>query len=212
MGPARHVWVYDAYAKKWNKGTIAKGMTKVVLYNGTTVIGNTMPQKYNGRQFHHKRVEIMPTKVKRADRCFIPNPIVTAVYYTKPGMYGDYGHMLRDLRYKDWLLLYNENVEQYRNKNDLSGGGGNAIARPYRIIGKALGIPTGSLNTGGFRSLDEMVCGKTAREWIDESIESIIYLLLSKPNIIVLSYCTNNPALTMNEDDRYLIGMGIFRK
>lgn len=49
---------------------------------------------------------------------------------------------------KDTLFLYNENVEQFLNKKDVSPGGGNGVMRMYRADradgkqGSALGIPT----------------------------------------------------------------------
>ena len=121
----------------------------------------------------------------------------------------DFYMMINNEKYSDTLFIFNDNVEQAqsfisyvkliqnnefnsKNKehkklldNSGSGGGGNAIIRPYQILDRprSIGIPTGSITLGkGFKSLDEKVVvdGKklgSAKDMIDESLELLKFLV-----------------------------------
>lgn len=79
---------------------------------------------------------------------------IKAVQFEAPGRVGDYGWMLHQPQYAKAVMIFNENVEQLLSKST-SRGGGNAIARPYRQSGRAMGVPTGFLRSGGFVALEQ---------------------------------------------------------
>ena len=98
--------------------------------------------------------------------------VVEPVAFVGPNTHGDYGWQLEQPEYDRVLHIYNENVSQQRDKASTSRGGGNAVARPYRSLGKAIGIPTGQ-GGQGFSSLEESIGtgGETAKDVIDEAIK-----------------------------------------
>lgn len=138
---------------------------------------------------------------------------VHKVFYQGKGKHGDYAWMLQQPEYDSVLHIYNENLEQYRSKNDTRPGGGNACARAYRpspavpghLRGKAIGVPTGSRGYG-FRSLQDVVGGgtMTVQRVIDQAIQEVVQHVLANPGRFnVICYCVNSA-----HDD--LIGQGVF--
>jgi hypothetical protein len=100
---------------------------------------------------------------------------VIASIFTDPNKEGDFAWMIQQPQYRDALFLYNDNVE-HRLKS--IRGGGNAVIRPYNQynpnvkIPRSAGIPTGSLQNGGFKVLDE-----PTKKYIDDAIDNIKNLI-----------------------------------
>jgi hypothetical protein len=84
---------------------------------------------------------------------------------------GDFQWMIKQDEYKDILFIFNDN-EECHNTN--YRGGGNAVIRKYNIYNTKLekprsaGIPTGTLENGGYKELTDYV-----KKQIDTSIEEI---------------------------------------
>ena len=212
------VWVFDKKSNAWKKGSIVSGKgisKKVMLKNGTSLTGRTFPVKHNGRRAPSVPTEKIPPKRTgpRPGRFCVPKLKVDSVYFTRPNAHGDYGWQLRQSAYDKSLHVYNENLEQQRDKSNNFPGGGNACARPYRSTGKSIGVPTGGgMSFGGFSSLDQPVdpSGATAKDVIDESVQEILDHVVENPGRFdTLYYCVNDPH---RETDvrKDLIGMGIF--
>lgn len=109
------------------------------------------------------------------------------------------------------LFVYNENCEQWHNKQDLGRGGGNAAIRGYRRY-RAIGIPTGPRGGPGFDSLDTPVplsCKPytKAKGIIDAALEEICQRLRSHPELTEVRYSAD-PTVRVNGQLR--IGTGIF--
>jgi hypothetical protein len=96
------------------------------------------------------------------------------------------------------LFIYNENFNQFNDKNDLSQGGGNGFLRMYRQDNisnksknepkvKSLGIPTAS----GAESIDT----------VKESIDQIYNYIIMNQNITEIYY---------SADSNMGLGLGIF--
>ncbi len=72
--------------------------------------------------------------------------------------YGDFNFMIKQEEFNNSLFIFNDNVEDHFNSKK---GGGNAIIRKYNRHGeldkpRSAGIPTGSLENGGFDELNEI--------------------------------------------------------
>ena len=210
------VWVY--HKQVWLKGTIVDGGGRMrVRIDGTAApihVGKRciFPMKHGGRRLSKARGEVLPRKAHgaRPARFRVPKLCVEAVSYTGPDKIGDYSWQLSDEQQQDprfgrALHVYNENMWQQMDKTSHAPGGGNAVARPYRQLGRSIGMPTGE--HGGFNSLHEMLCsvGCTAKEAIDLATEEIIARVSEQPGRYdKIYYCKNA------DDDEELIGMGIF--
>ena len=92
--------------------------------------------------------------------------------FTEKEKYGDFLWMIHQPEYRDCLFLFNDNEE---SMNSCYRGGGNAVIRPYNIIGflslglekpMSAGIPTGRLGRGYTNLIESQVS-------IDYSIERI---------------------------------------
>ena len=85
------------------------------------------------------------------------------------GITGDFYIMIRDEAFKDCLFVFNDNFKQ---RNDLHAGAGNACIRPFKKSFQSIGIPTGwSIENGGFHKL-----GNEERKAIDLAIARICCL------------------------------------
>ena len=101
--------------------------------------------------------------------------------FDKPGRDGDFSLMSQQAENEKTLFIFNDNEEQFRAfvRGDSSGfskGGGNAAIRPLRGLKppRSAGVPTGTLNGGGYLRLDE-----ATKKVINESIAVIQELLNS---------------------------------
>ena len=108
--------------------------------------------------------------------------IVIGIVFKKRNKVGDFSWMIKQQQYNKTLFIYNDDIE---SRNKYHKGGGNAIIRPYnqynpRIkIPRSVGIPTGSLKTGGFTTLDDVT-----KKFIDDSIEDIENIEVSDDTVI----------------------------
>ena len=208
----RKASVIDNNARKGKVRVHIDGESKTILVAKNCI----MPMKHNGkRRYKARRAEVVPGKKvagSRPERFRPPKVKVEAVVFTGRGRPGDYGWQLEekqqlDPRFGRALHVYNENLHQQIDKTSIVPGGGNAIARPYRTMGRSIGIPTGW--RGGFRGLDEKCTGPgfscTAKEAIDVAIGEIVTQVCDNPERYdTLFYCTNAG------DGEELIGNGIF--
>lgn len=98
------------------------------------------------------------------------------------------------------LFIYNENFDQYNDKDDISSGGGNGFLRSYRIDNEinqslsqpkvqSLGIPTACYN------------GNESMDIVKESINLIYNYINSNDNITDIYY---------SADNNMGLGLGIF--
>jgi hypothetical protein len=100
---------------------------------------------------------------------------VIASIFTDPNKEGDFAWMIQQPQYSNALFLYNDNVE---HRLKFIRGGGNAVIRPYNQfnpnvkIPQSAGIPTGSLQNGGFKVLDP-----STKKYIDDAIDNIKNLI-----------------------------------
>ena len=111
------------------------------------------------------------------------------------GQEGDFGWMLNQPEYDDAFFIFNDNEEQFVthqiDPTDSYGcqvGGGNAVIRPYQCQTppRALGIPTGKLNGGGYQQFTPYV------KWlIDQGIKQIKQLV-SDNDYTRVFYSTDN--------------------
>ena len=129
------------------------------------------------RRKHRSRAERAP--ICKASRGVVRIPVVVKEVFQGLGRVGDFNHELRsDYR---TLFVYNENAYTQTDKLQNYPGGGNAIIRPFRPSGRAIGVPTGFDN--GFRSLDEQDPQfGSARTMIDEAIGEIVEHVAANPN------------------------------
>ena len=201
---------------KWRAASVVKVTPKTIVVSidgskHTLPYARTQKLKKCQPRVRTGRAEVMPAKMTgpRPARALIPTVRVEAVTFTRPCTHGDYGWQLEDAqqadpRYGRALHIYNENLHQQMDKTNNSAGGGNAIARPHRPAGKAIGMPTGEY--GGFESLDER-CSSfniTAKQAIDDAAAEIVEQVVDNPaRYDTVFYC-------VNRDDPWLIGAGIF--
>lgn len=99
---------------------------------------------------------------------------ITGIKFVKPNQYGDFNWMCKQEEFANSLFIFNDNTE-FHNTNRT--GAGNAIMRKYNKYSNlpvplSAGIPTGSLQFGGF---DEF--NKNVKQIIDNSINEIIELI-----------------------------------
>jgi hypothetical protein len=129
-------------------------------------------------------------------------------------VFGNYGRMLMDPEiYERAVCVFNDNTGQFLQfgQNPFeqqAAGGGNACARPYQHLGHSIGVPTGP-----FRSLTETHpvffdgwLTFTSKDIIDDSMNRIICLFLSRPEKDILYYCVNSS----DPPDSRRLGLGIF--
>jgi hypothetical protein len=96
------------------------------------------------------------------------------VKFAKPNSFGDFNWMCHQNKYLDTLFIFNDNEEYH---NTCRGGAGNAIMRKYNKYSnlnkpKSAGIPTGTLEHGGYQSLNAH-----SVKQIDEAFDEIIELI-----------------------------------
>jgi len=125
---------------------------------------------------------------------------------------GDFNWMIKQKEYSNVLFLFNDN---YENFNNCFPGAGNAIMRQYNKhsllqITKSAGIPTGSINYGGFGFLSIF-----AKEWIDIAFHDIHDLLSTHEyDSVIFSADKNgkigNSIFTFSEDVRDYITEQIY--
>jgi hypothetical protein len=99
---------------------------------------------------------------------------VEGIKYTLKNEYGDFYWMNNQVEYSDSLFIFNDN-EEYHNTN--RSGAGNAIMRMYNLHSKhnppkSAGIPTGTLNDGGYQKFTP-----TVKKTIDDAFDEIIDLI-----------------------------------
>lgn len=99
---------------------------------------------------------------------------VIGVKYVCPNRFGDFEYMYKLEEFSDSLFIFNDNEEYH---DTCSGGIGNAIMRRYNKYSKleiprSAGIPTGTLQLGGYKKLD-----KYTQMQIDNSINEIKELI-----------------------------------
>lgn len=121
------------------------------------------------------------------------------------GLDGDFNYMIRqDMELETdplTLYIYNDNTESYYSHN-YKMGAGNAIIRQYNQFNPKMqrpfsaGIPTGSMEHGGFGELTQ-----EAIQVINGSIK-LIELLIKKHSIRTIYYSTN--------DESGLLGKSLF--
>tara|TARA_B100001778_G_C18596724_1_gene635122 strand:+ start:2022 stop:2963 length:942 start_codon:yes stop_codon:yes gene_type:complete len=188
MTAQRRVWFYDQKCKAWKNGVQVSKKVVKTKDDEAVKVSRTFPMKHNGRTFKSTGAEVLPRKRcgPRAGRFRIPSVKVRATYFNGFNQPGDYAWQLGNTYYNRVLHIFNENVEQQRSKSDVRGGG-NAIARPYRKTGAAIGIPTGHLHSGGFPALNSH-----AKTEIDDAIKEIIAHIVANPDRFdVIQYVCN---------------------
>ena len=85
---------------------------------------------------------------------------IIANIYTGSKQVGDFYWMIKKDEYKDVLFIFNDNEEHHDTNRR---GGGNAVIRKYNKFNNKLdrprsaGIPTGTLEYGGYQKLNEHV-------------------------------------------------------
>jgi hypothetical protein len=97
------------------------------------------------------------------------------VKFVKSNQFGDFNWMCNQEEYSDSLFIFNDNEEYH---DTCKGGAGNAVMRRYNKYSKldkpkSAGIPTGTLQYGGYQSLD-----KNSVIQIDSAIGEIIELII----------------------------------
>ena len=99
---------------------------------------------------------------------------VIGIKFVKSNQYGDFNWMSEQYKYSDSLFIFNDNEEYH---DTCRSGAGNAIMRIYNKYSKldkpkSAGIPTGTLEFGGYQSLNS-----ATKKQIDNSFEEIIELI-----------------------------------
>lgn len=98
--------------------------------------------------------------------------------FTEENKPGDFSWMINRPEYSRSLFVFNDNEEQFYeffNKNIPGNpGDGNAIIRPYqgRVPPRAIGVPTGTLENGGYEQLID-----STKKPIDDSMQTLLRLL-----------------------------------
>ena len=116
---------------------------------------------------------------------------INSIVFTKLGKFGDFNHMICSNNYNNALFIYNDNVESYLSKS-YKKGAGNAIIRQYNKYNLQLdkphsaGIPTGTLEDGGF---DELT---NDNKLIIDSCITDIENIIKEYNLTELYYSTND--------------------
>lgn len=126
---------------------------------------------YLSGKCYHLIKNIQKLDEKYIDKKLIHIEVIPVVF-TGLNKFGDFNFMIKDQQYKDVLFIFNDNEESFINKSCIAGSG-NAIIRPYQCheIPSSIGIPTGSLSKGGYKSLTK------SKSMIDLSFERIRNLL-----------------------------------
>ena len=188
----RKVWVPTKGG--WSKGLVKTTGKRVQVQTKdgivTCDVSKLLSQKHGGRVHKSMPTEVIPQyKAGRPERFRVPDIKVQAVPFTGMRQHGDWGYHLGlyagqdgiPPQYEGTLVIYNENLYQQRDKTNNFPGGGNAIARPMRPKGLAIGIPTGE--SGGFQSLSQVVStGETVLDVINEAFEEIAQHILANLN------------------------------
>jgi hypothetical protein len=119
--------------------------------------------------------------------------------FSKPDRDGDFTYMMKKEEYNNSLFIFNDDINSVTKCHK---GGGNACIRPYNKhnpninIPRSAGIPTGSLQHGGFASLTEHV-----KKSIDKSIEEI------KELVEIFKY----DSIVYSAKKSGILGTGIFK-
>lgn len=98
------------------------------------------------------------------------------------------------------IFIYNENVKQWKKKNDYHMGGGNAIMRPYRLDGDkgvqktvtlgSWGIPTGYRYKDSYHHAKKEVI-KKLEHYIDIAFDELIEYIKAHPSINTIYYSSD---------------------
>ncbi len=121
---------------------------------------------------------------------------ITGTIFTNKNEIGDFMWMKDQKEYNNSLFIFNDNTE-YHNTN--KRGGGNAIMRKYNKYNTSLdkpisaGIPTGSLENGGFMEFNQEV-----KKIIDESFEEIKELITKYNYTEIIYSADKNGSLGTN--------------
>jgi hypothetical protein len=219
MVAMRNVWIRRK--EGWKKGVTTYGekskSIQVILRNSDNSCytvkckqSKILTQKHNGRTYKSLPTEVIPLYKKlRPPRFYVPVFKMEPVAYRGSHQHGDFAYHLglyyrhQDLRvgwppavYTNTLVIYNENLEQQRDKSDDSPGGGNAVARMKRKEGLSIGVPTGRLgvNGGGFDSLDLILpSNETVKSVIDEAFDEIVEHVLKNPHFHTIYFSEGIP-------------------
>ena len=111
---------------------------------------------------------------------------------------GDFYWMIKQDKYKDILFIFNDN-EEYHHTN--CRGAGNAVIRKYNKyntklnIPRSAGIPTGTLEDGGYQELNDHV-----KKQVEDSIQEI------KEIITIYKYTK----ICYSSEKDGILGTGIF--
>lgn len=104
---------------------------------------------------------------------------VIGTIFTKPGQFGDFYWMIGNKDYDGSLFIFNDNEEYH---DTCRQGAGNAIIRKFNKysnleIPRSVGIPTGTLSEGGYKSFNLEVKNKIDGYFkeLDELVEKYKY-------------------------------------
>ena len=104
---------------------------------------------------------------------------VTRSVFGGAGVSGDYLWMSNQPEFARALFVFNDNEEQFDafvegKPSGFTAGGGNAAIRPLRKLlpPRAAGIPTGTLNGGGYSALDHHT-----KEKINQALDVVVKLV-----------------------------------
>ena len=218
MQKGRKVWICQPNGQ-WAKGIVEivkSKKTHVRTKNGVlrAVHKKVVGQKHNGKTFKHVAEKIPKARTGPRPLPFRPTVMqVKTCYFQGPSRIGEYRWMLSQPQFHRTLVIYNENLDQQRDKLNNFPGGGNACARPYRPQGRSIGMPTGEM--GGWLSLQDRICnpirtGETAKDAIHEAYTEIVdHIVANQGCFDEVYYCVDNPDLCSSVD-KDLIGTGIF--
>lgn len=128
---------------------------------------------------------------------------VIGTIFNERNQFGDFFHMIKSGNYSDALFIYNDNEESYYDKS-YQRGAGNACIRIFNMYNKkyednpmSAGIPTGTLEYGGYEEFNE-----ERGQIIDNCINQIV-TIIKKHNKKRLFYSA--------KDMTGILGNGIFR-
>jgi hypothetical protein len=116
----------------------------------------------------------------RTNRLFSNLKQIKIIYseFTEANKTGDFSWMIDKPEYSRSLFVFNDNekhfYEFFNNKIIGNPGDGNAIIRPYqgRDPPRAIGVPTGTLEKGGYKQLID-----STKKPIDDSMKTFLKLL-----------------------------------
>ncbi len=102
-------------------------------------------------------------------------PKIKGIRFFQSGTYGDFNWMIQQEKYSNALFIFNDNEEHHQTDRQ---GLGNAIIRPWNKYGdeeipRSAGIPTGTLESGGYLELTNNV-----KDTINNAIIEIKELIL----------------------------------